>query len=106
MVSGTVLAPEGVPLMPPVNALSDRPVCSVPLVIDHVYGGVPPVAFKGSEHATPTVHEARDVVVIARLVFTCKGNVTGTACGVGEQLSVAVKVGVNGPDTEGVPEIN
>jgi hypothetical protein len=36
----------GVPEMTPVPLLSDRPVGSDPLVIDHVYGEVPPLAAK------------------------------------------------------------
>src|SRR3989337_951338 len=34
----------GVPEMTPVPLLSDKPVGSDPLVIDHVYGEVPPLA--------------------------------------------------------------
>jgi hypothetical protein len=39
----------GVPEMTPVPLLSPRPVGSEPLVIDHVYGGVPPLAVSVSE---------------------------------------------------------
>ena len=36
----------GVPAIAPVEAFNIRPAGSVPLVSDHVYGGVPPVAAK------------------------------------------------------------
>ena len=36
----------GVPVIAPVAAFNIRPAGSVPLVSDHVYGGVPPVAAK------------------------------------------------------------
>jgi hypothetical protein len=36
----------GVPLIAPVAAFNIRPAGNVPLVSDHVYGGVPPVAAK------------------------------------------------------------
>ncbi len=39
-----VTACVGVPVSAPVEAFSIRPAGSVPLVRDHVYGGVPPVA--------------------------------------------------------------
>ena len=34
----------GVPVIAPVEPFSMRPVGSVPLVSDHIYGGVPPLA--------------------------------------------------------------
>jgi hypothetical protein len=34
----------GVPLIAPVAASNDKPAGKVPVVTDHVYGGVPPVA--------------------------------------------------------------
>ena len=36
----------GVPVIAPVEAFNVRPAGSVPLVSDHIYGGVPPVAAK------------------------------------------------------------
>lgn len=36
----------GVPVIAPVEAFNMRPAGSVPLVSDHIYGGVPPVAAK------------------------------------------------------------
>jgi len=36
----------GVPVIAPVEAFNIRPVGKIPLVSDHVYGGVPPVAAK------------------------------------------------------------
>ena len=41
-----VTACVGVPVIAPVAAFNMRPAGSVPLVSDHVYGGVPPVAAK------------------------------------------------------------
>ena len=41
-----VTACVGVPVSAPVEAFNIRPAGSVPLVRDHVYGGVPPVAAK------------------------------------------------------------
>jgi hypothetical protein len=41
-----VTACVGVPVIAPVAAFSIRPAGNVPLVSDHVYGGVPPVAAK------------------------------------------------------------
>ena len=42
LVTGAV----GVPLITPVELFNVRPAGSVPLVRDHVYGDVPPVAVK------------------------------------------------------------
>jgi hypothetical protein len=41
-----------------------NPAGSVPLVNDHVYGGVPPVALSPCEYATPTVPAGNDDVVM------------------------------------------
>jgi hypothetical protein len=41
-----VTACVGVPVIAPVAAFNIRPAGNVPLVSDHVYGGVPPVAAK------------------------------------------------------------
>ena len=41
-----VTACVGVPVIAPVAAFNMRPAGNVPLVSDHVYGGVPPVAAK------------------------------------------------------------
>ena len=46
-VSGVVVTVcVGVPVIAPVEAFNVRPAGSVPLVSDHIYGGVPPVAAK------------------------------------------------------------
>src|SRR5579872_3208512 len=45
----------GVPLRAPVVAFRDRPAGKAPVVIDHVYGCVPPVAANVCEYAEPTV---------------------------------------------------
>jgi hypothetical protein len=61
----TVAAVVGVPLITPaVDGV--RPAGSAPDVMDHIYGGVPPVAAKLWEYAVPTVPFGRgDAVVIA-----------------------------------------
>jgi hypothetical protein len=43
------IAAVGVPVMAPVEAFSDNPAGSVPLVSDQVYGFVPPVAVRFAE---------------------------------------------------------
>jgi hypothetical protein len=50
----------------PEIVLPDRfnPAGSVPLDTDHVYGGVPPVALRPCEYATPTVPAGNDDVVM------------------------------------------
>ena len=46
-VSGVVVTVcVGVPVIAPVEEFNVRPAGSVPLVSDHIYGGVPPVAAK------------------------------------------------------------
>lgn len=40
---------DGVPLIVPAEPFKESPVGNVPLVIDHVYGAVPPVAAKVAE---------------------------------------------------------
>ena len=54
----------GVPLMTPAED-NVRPPGGVPVVTDHVYGGVPPVPSNVCEYAVPTVPLTRgDTVVI------------------------------------------
>jgi hypothetical protein len=44
-----VTACDGLPLIAPVEAFKDKPVGSVPTVIDQVYGVVPPAAVSVAE---------------------------------------------------------
>jgi len=55
----------GVPLIAPVDVLSDRPAGSVPVVTVHVYGAVPPAAARAVlvGYAAPIVPLGSDVVV-------------------------------------------
>jgi len=55
----------GVPVIAPVEVFSDKPVGKVPLVRDHVYGVVPPVAARVALYALPAWPLGSDVVVIA-----------------------------------------
>jgi hypothetical protein len=60
-------AATGVVGVPPMTPAPDsvRPAGSVPVVTDHAYGGVPPVAANVCEYAVPTVpFERGDDVVI------------------------------------------
>src|SRR5262245_48531284 len=54
----------GVPEITPVLALRASPAGSVPLTIDHVYGGVPPVAASVAVYGVPTTPTGSAVVVI------------------------------------------
>ena len=56
----------GVPVIVPVLPFSERPVGSVPLVIVHVYGEVPPVAASVALYAIPTCPFGKLLVVIVR----------------------------------------
>jgi len=64
-VSGVALAAAvGVPVIAPVAAFSVSPAGSVPVVNDHVYGGVPPPAVKVVLYGTPTSPLGRGEFVI------------------------------------------
>jgi len=64
-VKFAVPAVVGIPLITPA-ADNVRPAGGAPVVTDHAYGGVPPVAAKLCEYAVPTVPFGRgDAVVIA-----------------------------------------
>ena len=73
----------GVPVMAPVEAFKFKPAGKVPLVMDHVYGVVPPVAVSVALYATPTCPFGREVVATVRVagvivsvtlsVFVCCG---------------------------------
>jgi hypothetical protein len=55
----------GVPLIAPVEASSDSPAGRVPLVSDHLYGLVPPVAASVALYADPTWPFGSEVVTTA-----------------------------------------
>jgi hypothetical protein len=65
-VRAVELGPRGVPLIRPVEAFRVNGLGSVPEVIVHVYGVVPPLAAKDCEYAVPAVPLGSDVVVIAK----------------------------------------
>src|ERR1035438_5668695 len=54
-----------VPLMTPVEGLNDNPPVTLPTIIDHVYGSVPPVALRVWRYGTPIWVAGREMVVIA-----------------------------------------
>ena len=58
--------PVAAPKMAPVYLLIDKPAGKVPELIDHVYGGSPPLAAKVLEYSVPVVALGRVVVVIFR----------------------------------------
>ncbi|HEX3844224.1 MAG TPA: hypothetical protein VHV80_07680, partial [Steroidobacteraceae bacterium] len=57
---------EGFPVIAPVAALSDSPDGRDPLLSDHLYGDVPPLAARVAEYAFPTVPAGRLAVVMAK----------------------------------------
>jgi hypothetical protein len=66
-VSGVpVTAAVGVPPSAPVDAFRDSPAGSVPLVMDQVYGVVPPIAARVVLYAEPTCPFGSEEVVITR----------------------------------------
>ena len=66
-VSGAlVTATVGVPPSDPVEAFSDSPAGSVPLVMDQVYGVVPPIAARVVLYAEPTCPFGSEEVVITK----------------------------------------
>jgi hypothetical protein len=93
----------------PEIVLPDRlkPAGRDPLAIDHVYGGVPPVALSVCEYATPTVPGPNDEVVMTR------GGTIGAGSIVMDRdleavpvlLSVTCTVNVAVPAAAGVPLI-
>ena len=56
----------GVPVMAPVEAFRDKPAGRVPLVMDQVYGVVPPVAASAALYTTPTSPLGSEFVVMRR----------------------------------------
>src|SRR5207342_357048 len=81
-----------------------NPAGSAPLMIDQVYGGVPPEAFSVAEYAVPTApDESAGCVVIVRPEVTVNENclVAGTE----PPLSVTCAVKLNEPPAVGVPAI-
>jgi hypothetical protein len=95
---------DGVPeITPPLD--SDKLVGKAPVITDHVYGPVPPVAASVWLYGVPIVPLGRLVVV------TTTGDVIVivSGCGVlhenGVMVSQAVTLKLDNPGTVGVPEI-
>jgi hypothetical protein len=68
VISAGSEAAEGVPEMTPVEAFRLSPLGSVPLVTDHEYAVVPPVAASGALYAWPTEPSLSEVVVLCNCV--------------------------------------
>ena len=54
----------GTPLIKPVDEVSVKGLGNAPEVVDHVYGGVPPIAVSACEYDAPTWPYGNDVDVI------------------------------------------
>ena len=80
-----------------------KPAGSCPLATDHVYGGVPPVAFSSCEYATPTVPGGREEVV--RFNAGALIVIDNAAVAEPDALSVTLTVKLDEPAVVGVPEI-
>ena len=78
------------------------PVGSDPLVTNHVYGGVPPVALSPCEYAAPTVPDGKDVVVMTGGGSTVSDS---ALVAIPPPLSVNCTVKLAVPATDGVPLI-
>src|SRR5580704_17159468 len=79
-----VPATVGVPLITPLEAFSDKPAGSVPvLTVQLLYGGVPPVACSVVfGYAAPTMPLGREVVVmVGGAAAGLTTNVTGSTTG-------------------------
>ena len=79
------------------------PAGSDPLVTDHVYGGVPPVALSACEYAAPTVPAANDDVVILKAAALIVNDRAAVADA--DALSVTFTVKLDEPAAVGVPDI-
>ena len=88
----------GVPVMAPVEAFRFNPAGSAPLVIDQVYGVVPPDAFSVTEYPAPTApEESAGCVVIVRPDVTVNENCLDA--GTDPPLSVTCAVKLKEPPT-------
>ncbi len=97
-----VPAVVGVPEISPVAALSVNPAGSEPVLLDHVYGGVPPVAVKVCEYGMPIVSAGREAVVTVRAGLI---DMVNAWLAVARVLSRTVTVNPVMPRVVGVPEI-
>ena len=82
---------------------SVKPAGRVPLAIENVYGGDPPFAFSDCEYGTSTVPGAKEEVLMVKagaLIVSDNAAVADT-----EALSVTLRVKLDDPAAEGVPEI-
>jgi hypothetical protein len=55
---------DGVPLMPPVDAVNVNPPGNAPVTMVQVYGATPPVDVNCAVYAKPTLPSGSDVVVM------------------------------------------
>jgi ABC-type thiamin/hydroxymethylpyrimidine transport system permease subunit len=95
----------GVPEISPLPAVSVKPVGRLPMVIDQVYVGVPPVACSVCEYAVPSVPEASVDEVIVSCVDPMVIDVATDLVCAGLLLSLTVTVKLELPFAVGVPEI-
>ena len=101
-----LIAVVGVPLIRPVDAVSERPAGNVPTVNCHVYGPVPPEAASDWEYAAPTCPSGREVVVMVSPGPVMVSVRLAVAVWAGEPESVALNVsGVALTIAVGVPLI-
>ena len=94
-------AAVGVPDIVPPERLN--PAGSDPLATDHVYGGVPPVAFSGCEYATPTVPAGNEEVVMLKTGALI--TIDSAALAEPVALSITFTVKFDEPAAVGVPDI-
>jgi hypothetical protein len=91
----------GAPEMIPAERLS--PAGSDPVATDHVYGGVPPVAFSACEYTTPTMPAGNEDVVMLNAGALITIDIAAVA--EPEALSVTLTVKPTDPAELGVPDI-
>lgn len=97
------LAPDGVPLMTPLDASMPRPLGRP--VADHVYGVVPPVALRVALYAVPALPPGNDVVVMlsGAMIVIARLAVAVKCAGLVESVTVMAAVLV--PAVVGLPLI-
>jgi hypothetical protein len=100
-VKFAVPTPDGVPLIAP-PGLSEQPAGNAPAEIDHVNGGVPPLAAKLYGYGAPTSPLGNDIVVIVGADATLIERATVTDA---RTLSATLRVKSAGPASVGVPLI-
>lgn len=99
--------PVAVPVIAPVEVLSDSPGGSEPEVIDHVYGEVPPDAASVWLYANPTWPAGSELVVTCSVDGPVVIDSGCVVCCVGVELSITSTVKLEVPgEPVGVPEIS